>query len=153
MDPQLSGNTASRERLLVRLPEALGEPLDASQQTAIRHLFSLDTVRTLEQRSNDHDVLLALSGQVRQRLGVESFWARVMDGLLFIDEDHWDYQAKQKTCAGLDRRRRVDRLPPGRHDENRVRCACILRVARSVQFSRLSVPVAFSIPIAARRAQ
>jgi erythromycin esterase len=101
MDPQLSGSAAAKERLLSRLPAALGEPLGDSQRGAIRNLFSLDLVRTLEQRTSDRDSLLELSGRVRQKLGVESFWARVMDGLVFIDEDHWDYQAKQKITIEM----------------------------------------------------
>jgi erythromycin esterase-like protein len=101
MDPQLSGNAASKELLVSRLSEALGAPLDPAQEAAIRNLFSLEAVRTLDERSNDRDILLALSGRARQRLGVESFWARVMDGLVFIDEDHWDFQAKKKITIEM----------------------------------------------------
>ncbi|MEY4546515.1 MAG: hypothetical protein RL685_2710 [Pseudomonadota bacterium] len=97
MDPQLSG-TAPRQLLVPRLEEVLGAPVEARQKLAIEHLFSLQLVRTEEQRRTDRNALLALQGRIRQRLGTGSLWARVVEGLLVLDEDHWDYQfAKRST--------------------------------------------------------
>jgi erythromycin esterase-like protein len=96
MDPQLSG-TAPRHHLVPRLEEALGTPLEASQIRAIEHLFSLDLERTAEERRKDRNAVLALLGRVRQRTGTGSLWARVVEGLLYLDEDHWDYQFEKRA--------------------------------------------------------
>lgn len=96
MDPQLSG-TAPRAQLVPRLEELLGTRLETTQARAIEHLFSLDLKRTVEERRTDRNALLALLGRVRQRAGTGSFWARVVDGLLYLDEDHWDYQFQKRA--------------------------------------------------------
>lgn len=95
MDPQLSGLAPSV--LSERLSQALGEPLPEAQLRAISNLRSLELVRSLEERTEDRMAILALSGRLRQRLGVDSFWAHVADGLLFLDADHWDYQTRRLT--------------------------------------------------------
>jgi erythromycin esterase len=91
MDPQLSG-TAPRELLERRLEEVLGSPLEETQARAIEHLFSLELERSAEARRIDHNAVLSLLGRVRQRTGTRSMWERIVDGLLFLDEDHWNYQ-------------------------------------------------------------
>jgi erythromycin esterase-like protein len=40
-----------------------------------------------------------LAGRVRQQLGTGSMWARVVDGLLYLDEDHWDYQFEKRATV------------------------------------------------------
>lgn len=91
MDPQLSGS-AGRERLIPLLEEALAAPLEPRTRAAVAHLFELHYVRSEAERQQDRDRLQRLAETVAERLGADSFWARVVDGLRFLDEDHWSYQ-------------------------------------------------------------
>jgi erythromycin esterase len=101
MDPQLSG-TAPRELLQRRLSEALGAPLAPNEALAVENMLSLELVRSAEQRMQDRAALHALSGRLRQRLGTHAFEAHVADGLLFLDEDHWDYQNRHSVTRQME---------------------------------------------------
>ncbi len=93
IDPQLSGS-APRERLLPSIEQALQEPLQPRSREAIAHLFDLRLKRTEEERNTDRDLLESLHERVARVLGADTFWVRVVDGLRFLDRDHWDFQAR-----------------------------------------------------------
>jgi erythromycin esterase-like protein len=98
MDPQLSGS-AGRERLIPLLEQALGAPLEARMREAVAHLFELDTLRSEAERKQDRRLLEELAEGVKRRLGAGSFWERVVDGLRYLDEDHWSYQVTQVVSS------------------------------------------------------
>jgi erythromycin esterase len=100
MDPQLSGK-AGRERLISRLREQLGAGLRSEHELSIARFFDHKSTRTAEQRFVERTHLFEVSGLVQSRLGVDSFYSRVIDGLLYLDEDHWDYQQRQQISREM----------------------------------------------------
>jgi erythromycin esterase len=98
MDPQLSGS-AGRERLIPLLEQALGAPLEARTREAVTHLFELNTLRSEIERDQDRRLFEELAVSVKRTLGAGSFWERVVEGLRYLDEDHWSYQVTQVVSS------------------------------------------------------
>ena len=58
-------------------------------------LFDRQRVRNAAERDEDRRQLQALLARVDDEQLALGYWERVVDGLIFLDEDHWDYQQRR----------------------------------------------------------
>jgi erythromycin esterase-like protein len=87
--------------LVPRLEQALGTPLPTRTRRAIQNLFELATWRSSAERAEDRRLLLSLLERFGKGPGPRGYWERVLQGLLFLDEDHWQLQEKKYVPTAL----------------------------------------------------